>query len=99
MPSELVVERGEATLHLTGVVDIFDAAGLHAAARQMCEPGSAARATLRLAEATALDTSVVQILIALRRERERQGGELRVEGLSDRLRAELQSAGVEGEIA
>jgi len=52
-------------LHLNGIVDIFEAVELHAAARAALEDAQAATVRLDLEKVERMDASAVQILIAL----------------------------------
>lgn len=79
MPFELLRNDGEWTLKLSGVVDIFEVAGLHAAAVAAADdaPGVLAH----LGEAQAFDTSTTQILLALKRALATSGRALRLESV------------------
>lgn len=93
MPCELIKGPNGWCLALSGVVDLFDAADLHAAAIDALEHGPP-RITIRLEAATSIDTSATQILLALRRaltERERNS---RLEGTPAKVAAVWATAGL-----
>lgn len=93
MPCELTKQPDGWSLALSGVVDLFDAADLHAAAVDAVEHGPP-RITVRLDAATSVDTSATQILLALRHalvERERS---LRIEGTPAKVAAAWATAGL-----
>ena len=63
----------QGTLSLRGIVDIFEAGALHAAARQAASDSRAETIRVNLAEVERLDLSAVQILAALRMKTEQNG--------------------------
>lgn len=73
--------RGEpdGSLTLSGVVDIFDAAALHAAALEVAAAGGR-EVRVDLGRIEAVDTAATQILLALKRDMAFRGGVLRLLG-------------------
>jgi len=65
MPAEWLAEGGTLCLRLWGAVDVFDASIVVAGAREAAIGG--ADVTVSLEAAESVDTSVTQVLIALRR--------------------------------
>jgi anti-anti-sigma regulatory factor len=80
MPFELERGDGAWTLHLTGVVDIFDVAGLHTAVVEAPERTPAGGLAVRLDGAESVDTAVTQVLMALGCALGEAGKPFRVEG-------------------
>jgi anti-anti-sigma factor len=72
-------EQGGCTLVLQGVVDIFEARELHQQA--MAALGAGGEVTLDLEEVDRLDSSAIQILVALRQSLAAGGRSLRLEGI------------------
>ena len=95
MPAEWVTEAGAPCLRLWGAVDIFDAATVAAGARQAVAAGVDVTASLEAAES--VDTSVTQVLIALRRALEPSGRALRL-GAPPALATIWRQAGLAGEL-
>jgi ABC-type transporter Mla MlaB component len=79
MSVELLKGDTEWTLVLSGVVDIFDAAALHGAARDAAE-GSPGRVVAQLGAVEAMDTATTQVLLVLRRSLAAEGRSLSLEG-------------------
>ena len=77
MPAEWVSDGGAACLRLWGAVDIFDAVTVVAGAREAAV--AAAEVTVSLEAAGSVDTSVTQVLIALRRALGADGRSLRLD--------------------
>ncbi len=73
------------TLKFEGVVDIFEAAALHAAAQRALGDAKATTLRAELARAESLDISAWQIMLALRRDVEASGRTFRVEGMGTPL--------------
>ena len=90
------VVKGEAgwTMKLTGATDIFDAGALHRAA---CEAvtGGTGPVVVSLHEVEAIDTSITQVLLALRRALRPSGRELRMEGAGPAVLAMWRRLGFE----
>jgi anti-anti-sigma regulatory factor len=79
MAVEVLASESGLTLTLSGTVDIFDAASLHAAA---CDAAQRAQGTVvvKLDEATGIDTASSQILVALRDALAARGHGMTVQG-------------------
>jgi anti-anti-sigma factor len=78
MAVEVVKSDGPWILMLSGVVDVFDATALHAAA--MDAIGGPDGVVANLSGLDALDTSSTQVLLALKRALIATGSTLRLEG-------------------
>ncbi len=78
MAVELVKNPGEWVLGLSGVVDVGEASVLHAAARE-AERDAPRAVVVRLEKVDGLDTSAIQILLALERALATSGRVLRLE--------------------
>jgi anti-anti-sigma regulatory factor len=74
--AEWIAEGGTLRLRLWGAVDIFDASIVAAGAREAAIGGSDVTVSLEAAES--VDTSVTQVLIALRRALDAGGRSFRV---------------------
>jgi anti-anti-sigma regulatory factor len=94
MAIELVKGEAAWTMKLAGTTDIFDAAAAHRAACEVVAeaPGPV---VVSLHEVEAMDTSITQVLLALRRALTGAGRELRVEGASPAVVASWQRLGIE----
>lgn len=79
MAAEWVGDTGTRCLRLWGAVDIFDAATVAAGAREAVAAGGEVTVSLEAAES--VDTSVTQVLIALRRALGADGRSLRLDTL------------------
>ena len=84
MAVELAKSGDEWGLTLSGVVDIFDAVALHAAAQEACGSSAPGAIVVRLGSLEAVDTASTQVLLALRRDL--GGGQrIRFEAIPDRV--------------
>jgi anti-anti-sigma regulatory factor len=79
MAIELVKGEAAWTLKLAGTADIFDAGAMHRAACEVVTDGRGP-VVVSLHDVEAMDTSITQVLLALRRALDGAGRELRVEG-------------------
>lgn len=93
MAVEVLKGEAEWTLVLSGVVDIFDVAALHGAARDAAA-GSPGRVVARLAAVEAMDTATTQVLLALRRSLAAEGRRLSLEGAPSPVLDFWRSAGL-----
>jgi anti-anti-sigma regulatory factor len=96
MPVELVKREEEWALMLSGVVDIFDATALHAAAVEAASSPAAVVAGLGAVEA--LDTATTQVLLALGRALASSGRTLRLQGTPPAVHAFWAQAGLDTEL-
>jgi ABC-type transporter Mla MlaB component len=96
MAVELVKGEGEWTLKLSGVVDIFDASALHAAALDAVAGTQNVAAALGHAEA--VDTAATQVLFALRRALAAEGRRLRLDAVPEPVRELWRMAGLDAEL-
>ena len=94
MAIELVKGDAAWTVKLAGTTDIFDAAAMHRAACEAVTAGSGP-VVVSLHEVEAMDTSITQLLLALRRTLTDAGRELRVEGASPAVVAGWRKLGIE----
>jgi anti-anti-sigma regulatory factor len=92
MPLKLVKHDDAWRLGLSGVLDIFDAGPLHAAALEAVNAGVPVVADLRQAES--VDTAVTQILLALRQQLAEAGRPLTLEGVPPSVAAVWQDIGL-----
>lgn len=80
-------------LTLSGIIDIFQAASLHAAGRKALGDKRAETLCIHLADVTRLDISAIQVLMALRREAEQAGHTCEVVAAPDAVTASLAQGG------
>jgi anti-anti-sigma regulatory factor len=93
MTIDLVKGDGAWTLKLTGAADIFDVAAVHRAA---CDAmAGTGPVVVSLHEVESVDTSVTQVLLALRQALGGAGRELRMEGASAAVQAVWRRLGVD----
>jgi anti-anti-sigma regulatory factor len=98
MPFALDKEGSEWTLTLSGVVDVFDAAALHIAAIEAAEAAPAG-VVVRMSSVEAIDGSITQVLLALRRALVAAGKVFRLEGVPAPVAERWRLAGLEDELA
>jgi anti-anti-sigma regulatory factor len=98
MPVELLKGDAEWALVLSGVVDIFDASSLHAAAQEAVT-GAPSGVIARLAGAEAVDTATTQVLVVLKRTLAADGRTLCFEGAREPVLDFWKSAGLTAELA
>jgi anti-anti-sigma regulatory factor len=98
MPFELVKSEPEWTLALSGVVDIFDAAGLHVAAIEATEAAQGG-VLVKLGSVESVDTSITQVLLGLRKALAGTGKTFKLEGVPASVAARWRSAGLAEELA
>jgi ABC-type transporter Mla MlaB component len=96
MAVELVKADGQWTLRLSGVVDIFDASAMHAAALEMVASGE--RGLIALGEAEAVDTAATQVLVALKRALSAHGRRLELGAVPGPVRELWTLAGLDAEL-
>jgi anti-anti-sigma regulatory factor len=94
MAIELVKGETAWTVKLAGTTDIFDAAAMHRAACEAVADGPGP-VVVSLHEVEAMDTSITQVLLALRRTLGGAGRALRVEGASPAIVAGWRRLGAE----
>ena len=94
MAIELIKSDGAWTMKLAGTADIFDAVAAHRAA---CEAvtGGDGPVVVSLHEVEAIDTSITQVLLALRRALSGAGREFRLEGTPPAVLAAWRRLGVD----
>lgn len=97
MPVELLKGEANWVLALSGIVDIFDAATLHAAAVEAAD-GAAGGVVTRLGSVEACDTSATQVLLALRRALAADGRWMRLEETPPPVSESWRLAGLGDEI-
>ncbi len=83
---------GGSHLVLQGVVDAFKARELHQAA--VAAQNAGGKVTVNLAEVTRLDTSAIQILLALSRGLQAEGRSYHLEGMPPTVRENCQLLGL-----
>ena len=83
MPWTLERENGRARIVLTDAVDVFEARGLHRALVMLAP--LAVPIHVDLAQCRDLDSSILQLLLALRRARDAAGHALVLEGAGARV--------------
>ncbi len=93
MPFALDKEGSEWTLTLSGVVDVFDAASLHIAAVEAAEAAPAG-VVVRMSAVEAIDGSITQVLLALRRALVAAGKTLRLEAVPASVAERWRAAGL-----
>jgi anti-anti-sigma regulatory factor len=81
-------------LQLTGIVDIFEAADLHVAARRALEDSQAATVRLDMAQVKRMDASAAQILLVLKAAIISQGREFGVAAIAPETEAALSRLGI-----
>lgn len=79
MAVELTTSGDECCLTLSGVVDIFEAAALQAAAQEACGSSASSAVVLRLGSLEGVDTASTQVLLALSRGLGDKGRRIRFE--------------------
>ena len=84
----------EGTLTLTGAVDIFEAALVHAAARSALDDLQAIAICVNIAGAHRFDLSAIQLLLALRRDVRASGRAFLIRGESSFLTKSTEPLGV-----
>jgi anti-anti-sigma regulatory factor len=94
MTIELVKGDLAWTLKLGGAPDIFDVGAVHRAACEAVASGTGP-VVVSLQEVESIDTSITQVLLALRRALTGAGRELRVEGTPPAVRAAWRRLGVD----
>ncbi|OGL18311.1 MAG: hypothetical protein A3K12_06230 [Candidatus Rokubacteria bacterium RIFCSPLOWO2_12_FULL_71_19] len=83
MAVELAKSGDEWGLTLSGVVDIFDAVALQAAAQEACGSAAPGAIVVRLGSLEAVDTASTQVLLALKRDLGGGGQRIRFEAIPD----------------
>ena len=83
MPWTLENETGRARVVLTDTVDVFEARGLHRTLKMLAP--LAAPIHIDLARCRDLDSSILQLVLALRRARDTAGHALVLEGAEGRV--------------
>ena len=96
MAAEWVGDTDTRCLRLWGAVDIFDAATVAAGAREAAAAGGEVTVSLEAAES--VDTSVTQVLIALRRALDADGRALRFDGPPAAVDMIWRQVGLAGEL-
>jgi anti-anti-sigma factor len=97
MSVELVKADEQWALQLSGVVDIFDASALHAAAREVVASNTTG-VVVTLGDVEAVDTAATQVLLALKRALAADGRRLRLEAVPEPVRELWRLAGLDAEL-
>lgn len=97
MPVELLKAEEEWSLNLSGIVDIFDASALHQDALEVMS-GPAGRVAVQMEQVESVDMSILQVLLALKRDLTAAGRTIRFEGVSAGLSNLCRLAGLQDEL-